>query len=107
MPPPHSADFELAILRKLWRRGRANVREVHGDLLGERSLGYTRVLKSMQLNLPSLNEGDSHGLRRKISVSTPARRHGSTDCHRGPLGGSLIYTYGERTFCYILAWFSD
>ena len=43
------ADFELAILRVLWRRGRATVREVHEDLLAERSQGYTTVLKSMQI----------------------------------------------------------
>ena len=43
------ADFELAILRVLWRRGRATVREVHEDLLAERQQGYTTVLKSMQI----------------------------------------------------------
>lgn len=43
------ADFELAILRVLWRRGQATVREVHEELLAERRQGYTTVLKSMQL----------------------------------------------------------
>lgn len=45
----HPSDFELAILRRLWRRGQATVREVHEDLLAERQQGYTTVLKSMQI----------------------------------------------------------
>lgn len=45
----HPSDFELAILRVLWRRGQATVREVHEDLLAERQQGYTTVLKSMQI----------------------------------------------------------
>jgi predicted transcriptional regulator len=49
MTPPRPADFELAILRRLWLRGRATVREVHEDLLAERRQGYTTVLKSMQI----------------------------------------------------------
>jgi predicted transcriptional regulator len=49
MPPTRPADFELAILRVLWRRGRATVRQVHEDLLTERSQGYTTVLKSLQI----------------------------------------------------------
>jgi predicted transcriptional regulator len=49
MPTPRPADFELAILRMLWRRGRATVREIHEDLLAERQQGYTTVLKSLQV----------------------------------------------------------
>ena len=49
MVTPRPADFELAILRVLWRRGKATVREVHEDLLAERQQGYTTVLKSMQI----------------------------------------------------------
>jgi BlaI family transcriptional regulator, penicillinase repressor len=48
---PRPAEFELAILRVLWRRGQATVREVHEDLLLERQQGYTTVLKSMQIML--------------------------------------------------------
>lgn len=49
MVSPRPADFELAILRMLWRRGHATVREIHEDLLAERQQGYTTVLKSMQI----------------------------------------------------------
>jgi predicted transcriptional regulator len=49
MSIPRPADFELAILRMLWRRGQGTVREVHQDLQAERQQGYTTVLKSMQI----------------------------------------------------------
>ena len=49
MAAPRPADFELAILRVLWRRGQATVRQVHEDLLAERQQGYTTVLKTMQI----------------------------------------------------------
>lgn len=48
---PRPSDFELAILRVLWRRGFATVRQIHEDLLQERQLGYTTVLKTMQIML--------------------------------------------------------
>lgn len=50
MPPlPRPSDFELAILRVLWRQGSATVRQVFEALQAERELGYTTVLKTMQI----------------------------------------------------------
>jgi len=46
---PRPSDFELAILRVLWRLGEGTVRQVHGALQAERQLGYTTVLKTMQI----------------------------------------------------------
>jgi predicted transcriptional regulator len=40
---------ELQILRVLWARGPSTVREVHQALSEEKSLGYTTVLKLMQI----------------------------------------------------------
>ncbi len=51
VPPPTPA--ELAILRVLWRRGPSTVRDVHSALdtknRGARSVGYTTILKIMQI----------------------------------------------------------
>jgi len=50
VPAPTPA--ELEILRVLWRRGPSTVREVHETLdkaRGSRSVGYTTVLKLMQI----------------------------------------------------------
>ncbi len=40
---------ELEILRVLWDRGKATVREVLADLSLRRTVGYTTVLKLMQI----------------------------------------------------------
>jgi BlaI family penicillinase repressor len=46
---PRPADGELEILRVLWQRGPSTVRAVWDDLRGRRKVGYTTVLKSLQL----------------------------------------------------------
>jgi predicted transcriptional regulator len=42
-------DAELAILRVIWRRGKSTVRQVHEELSRGREMGYTTVLKLMQI----------------------------------------------------------
>lgn len=42
-------DAELDILRVLWDRGESTVREVHAVVSGLRDIGYTTVLKQMQV----------------------------------------------------------
>ena len=46
---PRPTDAELAILRVLWERGPGTVRQVHESLSGERVIGYTTILKLMQI----------------------------------------------------------
>ena len=46
--PPLPTEAELAILNTLWSAGPATVREVH-DALSEKQIGYTTVLKQMQV----------------------------------------------------------
>lgn len=40
---------ELEILRVLWSRGPSTVREVHDALRGKKKIGYTSVLKLLQI----------------------------------------------------------
>ncbi len=47
--PPRPTDAELSILRVLWDRGPSTVRQVHEVLSAERELGYTTVLKMLQI----------------------------------------------------------
>jgi len=42
-------DAECTILAAIWVRGAATVREVHGDLKKQQDIGYTTVLKFMQI----------------------------------------------------------
>jgi BlaI family penicillinase repressor len=46
---PRPTDAELAILRVLWERGPATVRQVHEALADDRDTGYTTTLKLMQI----------------------------------------------------------
>ncbi len=46
---PKPTVMELAILRVLWERGPATVREVHGVLDSGKATGYTTVLKLLQI----------------------------------------------------------
>jgi len=46
---PKPTKLELSILRVLWDKGSASVREVHTTLNQAKETGYTTVLKMMQL----------------------------------------------------------
>jgi BlaI family transcriptional regulator, penicillinase repressor len=46
---PRPTDAELEILRVLWERGPATVRQVHETLSNTRETGYTTTLKLMQI----------------------------------------------------------
>jgi BlaI family transcriptional regulator, penicillinase repressor len=48
-PPQKPTSAELEILRVLWARGASTVREVHEALSEKKSLGYTSVLKLLQI----------------------------------------------------------
>ena len=50
MPDAFSpTDAELAILRVLWDRSPRSVREVHEVIAADKPVGYTTVLKTMQI----------------------------------------------------------
>jgi predicted transcriptional regulator len=46
---PRPTESELAILNVLWQRGASTVREVHEVLGKDKEIGYTTVLKLMQI----------------------------------------------------------
>lgn len=47
LPAPTEAEFE--VLRVLWDRGASTVREVHDAISAGKDVGYTTVLKQMQV----------------------------------------------------------
>lgn len=49
MTTPKPTASELEILQVLWERGPSTVREVHGALAAKKPIGYTSVLKLMQI----------------------------------------------------------
>jgi predicted transcriptional regulator len=46
---PRPTEGELELLRILWERGPSTVRELHDDISTRRPLGYTSVLKLLQI----------------------------------------------------------
>ena len=46
---PKPTESELEILSVLWNEGSATVREIHETISQQRDIGYTTVLKMMQL----------------------------------------------------------
>ena len=46
---PRPTDGELEILRALWQNGPSTVRQVHATLSRSRDVGYTTVLKLLQI----------------------------------------------------------
>jgi BlaI family penicillinase repressor len=46
---PKPTEFELDLLRALWKRGSGTVRDLHEDLNTVRPLGYTSILKTLQI----------------------------------------------------------
>jgi BlaI family penicillinase repressor len=46
---PRPTDAELEILRVLWDRGPSTVRDVYEELRRDKSVGYTTILKFMQI----------------------------------------------------------
>ena len=49
MTTPKPTASELEILHVLWERGPSTVREVHDALSAKKTIGYTSVLKLMQI----------------------------------------------------------
>ena len=96
---PRPSDFELAILRVLWRRGSAAVRQIHEDLLQERQQGYTTVLKTMQIMLEKgLLERDEAG---KSHVYRAALAE--ADAQSGMLKDLLAKVFGGSTRKLVMA----
>jgi predicted transcriptional regulator len=65
-------DAETAILRVLWGRGPSTVREVH-DALEQRDVGYTTVLKLMQIMLQKGLLARDEGQRSHVYQARVAR----------------------------------
>jgi len=82
-------DAELGILRILWERGPATVRQVYESLAQERDLGYTTVLKTMQVML------DKGQLARDASERSHVYRAAMVE---GDTKGQLVTDFMAKAF---------
>lgn len=93
-PKPQPTPAELEILRVLWRRGPSTVRDVHEGLPKARPVGYTTVLKLLQImaekRLVTRDESArSHVYAAAVSEETTQRRLVSDLLDRA-FGGSAM-----------------
>ena len=70
--PPQPTPAELSLLRVLWRLGPSTVRHIHGQLEGPKPVGYTTVLKLLQIMVKKglverEREGRSHVYRAQVA----------------------------------------
>jgi BlaI family transcriptional regulator, penicillinase repressor len=89
---PKPTNAELSILSALWERGPSTVREVQEALGQEREVGYTTVLKLMQIMtdkglLQRTEQGRAH-LYRPVNAEAAAKRDLVGDLMDRAFGGS-------------------
>ena len=89
---PRPTDAELAILRVLWDRGPSTVRQVFEILSAERELGYTTVLKMLQImdekGLVCRNDSDRTHVFSARQSQNQTQQHMLTDLLDKAFGGS-------------------
>ncbi|GLH73435.1 transcriptional regulator [Geothrix limicola] len=95
MPPVvRPTDAELAILRVLWERGPSTVRQVFEVMSEERELGYTTVLKMLQImhekGLVQRDVTDRVHTFSTTQTQTQTQRHLLDDLLDKAFGGSSL-----------------
>jgi BlaI family transcriptional regulator, penicillinase repressor len=85
--------LELAILRILWQRGSATVREIHGALNEAKPTGYTTALKMLQImtdkGLVERDESTRPQIYRARHTQSRTQQHLLTDLMQRAFGGSV------------------
>jgi predicted transcriptional regulator len=93
-PSPKPTDAELAILRVLWERGPSTVRQVYEVLSAERELGYTTVLKMLQImdekGLVQRDAADRVHVFAATETQVQTQRHLLDDLLDKAFGGSSL-----------------
>ena len=97
-PATRPTDAELAILRVLWERGPSTVRQVFEVMSEEKELGYTTVLKMLQImNEKGLVERDA---RDRVHVFTTAQSQ--TQTQRNMLNDLLDKAFGGSSTSLVM-----
>jgi len=91
---PKPTDGELAILRVLWEKGPSTVREVLEVMVEARDLGYTTVLKMLQIMtekglVDREEEGRGHRYR-AVASESQTQSHLVEDLLEKAFGGSAL-----------------
>ncbi|MBU6508953.1 MAG: BlaI/MecI/CopY family transcriptional regulator [Gammaproteobacteria bacterium] len=73
--PNHPTEAELEILNVLWKRGPSTVGEVHTEILEHSRVGYTTILKLMQIMFAKGLVERDESTRAHIYKPTSSREH--------------------------------
>jgi predicted transcriptional regulator len=91
--PPRPTDGELSILRVLWDRGPASVRDVQRALHAAKPTGYTTVLKLMQIMTEKGLVTRDESVRPQIYRASKSKKHTQrslvSDLLQRAFGGSV------------------
>ena len=94
MPKRSPTNAELAILRVLWERGPSTVRDVHESLDHARPVGYTTVLKLLQImaekGLVRRNAATRSHVYAAVASQGATQRRMVADLARRAFGGSTL-----------------
>jgi predicted transcriptional regulator len=82
-------DQELEIMKVVWQRGRATVRDVYEEILKQRKIAYTTVMTMMGIleQKGRLTKSDSE----RAYVYTPAQP-------QGEVVGNMVHDFVKRVF---------
>jgi BlaI family penicillinase repressor len=94
VPKRSPTNAELAILRVLWQRGPSTVRDVHESLDHARPVGYTTVLKLLQImaekGLVRRNAATRSHVYAAVASQGATQRRMVADLARRAFGGSTL-----------------
>jgi predicted transcriptional regulator len=92
--PPRPTNAELQILRVLWQRGPSTVRDVHDSLDHAKPVGYTTVLKLLQImtekNLVTRDASARSHVYGATASEDTTRRRMVADLAKRAFGGSTL-----------------
>ena len=92
--PPRPTNAEFQILRVLWQRGPSTVRDVHDALDRTKPVGYTTVLKLLQIMIEKSLVRRDASTRSHVYAATASeaatRRQMVTDLAKRAFGGSTV-----------------
>jgi BlaI family penicillinase repressor len=94
---------ELAILQVIWERGPSTVREVYHALAGEREIGYSTVLKFMQIMTDKGTLVRDENVRPQVYRASQSQR----GMQRGIIRDLVARAFGGSSASLVLQALSD
>jgi BlaI family transcriptional regulator, penicillinase repressor len=102
-PPTLPTSSELEILQVIWRRGPSTVREVYRTMAKERAIGYSTVLKFMQIMTEKGSLVRDQSVRPQVYRAARPQRH----TQRGIVRDLIARAFGGSSTNLVMQALSD